>query len=453
MKVAIILFNLGGPDSLDAVQPFLRNLFGDPAILRLPTLIRSPLARFLSSRRTEKARAIYAKIGGSSPILGQTEAQARALEEALGQDGGQGHEWRGYVCMRYWHPMTEAVVRSVERFAPDRIVLLPLYPQFSTTTTASSFKEWNDRARFTVPTKSIESYPTEPGFIAASVELVRQGLAEAGAGPRRVLFSAHGLPERVIKAGDPYQNAGRADGEGDRRRARRGRLVDLLSEPRRSAEVDRSLDRRGDPPRRRRQGARSWSIRWPSCRSIPRPWSSSTSTTVFLPGRSVSPPTSVCRPSAPIPCSSQDSRGWCAMLYEVLKALHIIAVIAWMAGLLYLPRLFVYHADAEKGSQQSETFKIMERRLMRGIMNPAVVLVWILGLLLAWQGDWWHAGWWQVKFSLVVGLTLVHHAYALWRKDFEADRNTRPARYYRWWNEVPTVLMIAIVFLAVLKPF
>src|SRR5258708_39574843 len=148
VKVAIILFNLGGPDSLDAVQPFLRNLFGDPAILRLPTLIRSPLARFLSSRRTAKARAIYAKIGGSSPILGQTEAQARALEEALGEDDDQGHYCRGYLCMRYVHPMTEAVVRSVERFAPDRIVLLPLYPQFSTTTTASSFKEWNDTASF-----------------------------------------------------------------------------------------------------------------------------------------------------------------------------------------------------------------------------------------------------------------------------------------------------------------
>jgi ferrochelatase len=205
VKVAVILFNLGGPDSLDAVQPFLRNLFGDPAILRLPTLIRSPLAHFLSSRRTAKARAIYAKIGGSSPILGQTEAQARALEEALGKDDDQENDWRGYVCMRYWHPMTEAVVRSVERFAPGRIVLLPLYPQFSTTTTASSFKEWNDTARFKVPTKTIASYPTEPGFIAASIELVKQGLADAGAGARRVLFSAHGLPERVIKAGDPYQ--------------------------------------------------------------------------------------------------------------------------------------------------------------------------------------------------------------------------------------------------------
>jgi putative membrane protein len=141
------------------------------------------------------------------------------------------------------------------------------------------------------------------------------------------------------------------------------------------------------------------------------------------------------------------------MLYEVLKALHIVAVIAWMAGLLYLPRLFVYHAEAETGSRQSETFKVMERRLLRGIMNPSLVLVWVFGLLLAWQGDWWHAGWWQVKFSLVAGLTLIHHAYARWRKDFEADRNTRPARYYRLWNEVPAVFMVAIVFLAVLKPF
>ena len=95
----------------------------------------------------------------------------------------------------------------------------------------------------------------------------------------------------------------------------------------------------------------------------------------------------------------------------------------------------------------------MERRLLRGIMNPAMILVWIFGLALAWRGDWWHAGWWQVKFALVLGLTMVHHLCARWRKDFEADKNTRHARYYRWWNEVPTVFMIAIVFLAVLKPF
>ena len=106
------------------------------------------------------------------------------------------------------------------------------------------------------------------------------------------------------------------------------------------------------------------------------------------------------------------------MLYEVLKALHIISVIAWMAGLLYLPRLFVYHADAEKGSVQSETFKTMERRLLRGIMNPAMILTWTFGLLLSWQGEWWHAGWWHAKFALVCGLTVVHHLYGRWRKEF-----------------------------------
>lgn len=202
MKIAIILFNLGGPDSLEAVQPFLRNLFGDPAILRVPGFIRGPLASFLARRRTPTARAIYDKIGGSSPILGQTEAQARVLEEALGGE----HEWRGYVCMRYWHPMTEAIVRSVEGFKPDRIVLLPLYPQFSTATTESSFKAWNNAAKFKVPIKVVKDYPTEPGFIAASAALLKEGLAQVGNAPHRVLFSAHGLPERVIRAGDPYQS-------------------------------------------------------------------------------------------------------------------------------------------------------------------------------------------------------------------------------------------------------
>jgi len=202
MKIAIILFNLGGPDSLEAVQPFLRNLFGDPAIISLPAWLRLPLARLIASRRTPKALGIYEKIGGGSPILGQTEAQARALEEALGSE----HEWRGYVCMRYWHPMTERVVQSVRRFAPDRIVLLPLYPQYSTTTTASSFAAWKKAATFGVPTVEVESYPTEPGFIRASVEMVKQGLAEVPEMPVRVLFSAHGLPEKVIERGDPYQS-------------------------------------------------------------------------------------------------------------------------------------------------------------------------------------------------------------------------------------------------------
>lgn len=205
MKIAIILFNLGGPDSLEAVQPFLRNLFSDPAIIGLPAWLRLPLARFIASRRTPKASGIYEKIGGGSPILGQTEAQARALESALEEALGGEHEWRGYVCMRYWHPMTERVVQSVRRFAPDRIVLLPLYPQYSTTTTASSVAAWKKTATFKVPTVEIESYPTEPGFIRASIEMVKQGLAEVPEVPVRVLFSAHGLPEKVIRRGDPYQ--------------------------------------------------------------------------------------------------------------------------------------------------------------------------------------------------------------------------------------------------------
>lgn len=204
MKIAIILFNLGGPDSPEAVQPFLKNLFSDPAIISLPSFLRLPLASFISSRRAPKAKKIYDQIGGSSPILGQTEAQARALEEALGTE----HELRGYVCMRYWHPLTEAVARSVKRFAPDRIVLLPLYPQFSTTTTRSSVQAWKAvaaAAKLVVPTQTVCCYPDEPGFVAASVDLVKQGLAEAGTGQVRVLFSAHGLPEKVIKRGDPYQ--------------------------------------------------------------------------------------------------------------------------------------------------------------------------------------------------------------------------------------------------------
>jgi putative membrane protein len=136
-----------------------------------------------------------------------------------------------------------------------------------------------------------------------------------------------------------------------------------------------------------------------------------------------------------------------------LKALHIAAVIAWMAGLLYLPRLFVYHCAAEMGSKQSETFKIMEYRLLRCIMNPAMVVVWITGPWLAWQLGVYRDGWLVAKFVLVVILTGYHHALGYWRKDFAADRNTRDARFYRLFNEVPTVLMIGIVVLVVVKPF
>jgi ferrochelatase len=203
MKIAVILFNLGGPDSLEAVQPFLRNLFGDRAIIDLPGWLRLPLARVLARSRAVKARKIYAQIGGSSPILGQSETQARALEQAL---AGDGNTWRAFVCMRYWHPLTEEIVQQVRGFAPDRVLLLPLYPQFSTTTTASSIASWQrEIGRFAVSTRTVCCYPEEPGFIEASAQLIRAELATLEKGAFSLLFSAHGLPEKVIEAGDPYQ--------------------------------------------------------------------------------------------------------------------------------------------------------------------------------------------------------------------------------------------------------
>ena len=136
-----------------------------------------------------------------------------------------------------------------------------------------------------------------------------------------------------------------------------------------------------------------------------------------------------------------------------LKALHVIAVISWMAGLLYLPRLFVYHCRAEAGSAQSETFKVMERRLLRLIMNPAMIVVWISGPLLAWGQGMLHDRWLAAKFVLVVLLTGYHHALGLWRKAFAADANDHDERFYRLANEVPTLLMMGIVILVVVKPF
>lgn len=136
-----------------------------------------------------------------------------------------------------------------------------------------------------------------------------------------------------------------------------------------------------------------------------------------------------------------------------LRALHVVAVISWMAGLLYLPRLFVYHCDAPAGSPMSETFKVMERRLLRAIMNPAMIVAWVVGLAMVWAQDLWGAGWMQAKLALVVAMTVMHHVLARWRKDFAADRNTRPARTYRIANEVPTLLMLGIVVLVFVRPW
>lgn len=142
-----------------------------------------------------------------------------------------------------------------------------------------------------------------------------------------------------------------------------------------------------------------------------------------------------------------------ATIYPWLKAFHVIAVIAWMAGMLYLPRLFVYHCAAEKGSVQSETFKLMERRLLRGIINPAMIATWVLGLTLAWTGHWFDSGWLQAKLALVLLLSALHGLFARWVKAFGRDTNPHSQKFYRIINEIPAVIMIFIVILVVVKPF
>ena len=140
-------------------------------------------------------------------------------------------------------------------------------------------------------------------------------------------------------------------------------------------------------------------------------------------------------------------------MYEWAKALHVIAVISWMAGMLYLPRLFVYHCEAETGSKQSETFKVMERRLLKAIINPAMIVTWLAGVYLAWAGHFLSASWFHGKFLLVLLLSGVHGFFSRWVKDFAADRNAKSQKFYRFINEVPTILMIGIVILVVVKPF
>jgi len=203
-KTAVILFNLGGPDGPDAVQPFLFNLFNDPAIITAPLPFRWLIAKIISRRRAPIARDIYAELGGSSPLLAETEAQAKALETVL-DDPLQ--TVRVFTCMRYWHPMSDAVARDVAAWAPDQVILLPLYPQFSTTTTGSSIKDWQRAARkanLNVRTAAVCCYPQDEDFVAAQTRQIRRTLTNV-TGPRRVLFSAHGLPKKIIDAGDPYQ--------------------------------------------------------------------------------------------------------------------------------------------------------------------------------------------------------------------------------------------------------
>lgn len=204
-RLAVVLFNLGGPDSQQAVEPFLFNLFNDKAIIGLPQPARLLLAKVLARRRGVVAREIYQQLGGGSPLLPLTTEQAQALEHRLRE---RHEDVRVFVCMRYWHPMADAVAADVRSFAPDRIVLLPLYPQFSTTTTASSLADWRRAAAavgLNCPMVAVCCYPTQPGFVSAVARRVRNALESASLfDGYRILFSAHGLPERVVARGDPY---------------------------------------------------------------------------------------------------------------------------------------------------------------------------------------------------------------------------------------------------------
>lgn len=202
-KLAVVLFNLGGPDGQDDVKPFLRNLFRDPAIIQAPGLVREGLAWLISTTRAKEAKANYAKMGGGSPLLHETQKQAAALKTQL---RARLPDWeiRIWPAMRYWNPLTEDVAAEVRAWAPDECVLLPLYPQFSTTTTASSLKRWRDAGG--PETRAVCCYPSEPAFLDAHAALIRKAWEQAGRPEQvRLLFSAHGLPKKVIDGGDPYQ--------------------------------------------------------------------------------------------------------------------------------------------------------------------------------------------------------------------------------------------------------
>lgn len=205
MKTAVVLFNLGGPDSPKAVKPFLFNLFNDKFIITLPQPLRLMLAGFISWKRAPIARLIYEKIGGKSPILENTRAQAEALERELAIKG----DYKVFVAMRHWHPFTKEVVADVVKYEPEKVILLPLYPQYSTTTTASAFSAWYEEAyrqKLNASHHPVCCYPFDNHYIDALVERIEKSYdAAAKHGTPRILYSAHGLPQKIVDKGDPYQ--------------------------------------------------------------------------------------------------------------------------------------------------------------------------------------------------------------------------------------------------------
>ena len=205
MKKAVILFNLGGPDKLENVEPFLFNLFNDPAIIGLPRILRKIVAKIISKRRAPISKKIYEAIGGRSPILELTKKQAKSLEKKLNDDNKKDIH-KCFVVMRCWHPRAEAVLNIIKKFDPEELILLPLYPQYSASTSRSSILEWENiclKHKYDKPIKIICCYPTEEEFIKGHVSLIRNEIKYLN--EFKLIFSAHGLPEKNIKKGDPYQ--------------------------------------------------------------------------------------------------------------------------------------------------------------------------------------------------------------------------------------------------------
>ena len=207
---AVVLFNLGGPDSLDAVEPFLFNLFSDPDIFKLPLgfIFQKPFARLISRRRAPEAAKGYEAIGGKSPILEFTRAQAGALQQKLEPHG----DYQVKICMRYWDPLADQVVQELKQAGIERVILLPLYPQYSNTTTGSSFNDFRkycDKYEYRPEVVRIEQWFDQTGYHRAIAEAVKKAAAELpDTGPDNIelLFSAHGLPKKLVEQGDPYQS-------------------------------------------------------------------------------------------------------------------------------------------------------------------------------------------------------------------------------------------------------
>jgi ferrochelatase len=204
-RVGVILFQLGGPDTLDAIQPFLYNLFSDPDIIDFPfaRIGRKPLAKLISTTRARKVQHHYSTIGGGSPIRRHTERQARALERELRSQGVDAH---CFVAMRYWHPFTGEAISQLQAAECDEVVLLPMYPQYSSTTTGSSLNEWNRQFRGGIPVHCVETFYRNTMYLDSVVEKVNQALSRFSEPQRpQIVFSAHSIPISVIERGDPYR--------------------------------------------------------------------------------------------------------------------------------------------------------------------------------------------------------------------------------------------------------